>query len=75
MIADTLRHFQFECCNHIPLLQEIHAWAWRNHDLAVQIRAVNRLKELGAIEPAPRPFDRRDDDQKDIDEYREFGGH
>ncbi len=75
MIADTLRHFQFECCTHIPLLREMHAWAWRNHNLEVQIAAIKRLEELGAIKPRPRRLDTRDNDQKDLDEYREFGGY
>jgi hypothetical protein len=48
-------------CAHIKLLHEIHAWAWRNHNLKIQVAAMNRLTELGAIKPRPTPHIVRDD--------------
>lgn len=66
--APSFADFQFEHCSHIPLLEEIHAWAWRNHDLKIQVAAVNRLKDLGAIKPRRASSFNRDADQRDYDE-------
>jgi hypothetical protein len=69
MIADTLRYFQFEVCNHIPLLQAMHKWACNTHHFEYQVKALKRLQELGAS-PWPKPQIRLvyDADQRDYDE-------
>ncbi len=75
MIANTLRLFDFAACNHIYLLQQIHAWAWRNQQLTYQIAAMNRLFELGAVRrPWPRLVWSQDDDQRDLNEEADSHG-
>jgi hypothetical protein len=74
MIADTLRHFDFECCDHIPLLFEMYRWGQRHYDLDVQCRARNRLVELGAITVRPNLRLVYDADQLDYAEEADAHG-
>lgn len=69
--------FEFETCTvaHKALVDAIHKWAWRNHNLKVQIAANECLERFRGSKPRPIVAAVRDDDQKDTDEYRDFGGY
>jgi hypothetical protein len=55
-------------------LDAAHLRAWQTHDLETQLRVLHRLGQLDGV-TLRRMRDRRDADQKDADEEREFGGH
>lgn len=46
MIADTLRYFQIETCNHLYLLAQTYDWAKANQRPDISARVSRRLDQL-----------------------------